>query len=176
MMATSAVEQLARRLDRGERGEDRPEAQQSQGGDGCGCNGSRRLRRPGRRPGGQTLQVAKSDATSDQDHPRNENIPVRIGSGRQRLRGAVEQLRRASLAGNPAPDPERSGRPRAAAVAAAATPSRPSARAHHGPVGRLQRDVDAEGRENSNTPVRIHSKGGDGDVEQSNNSIALSAA
>ena len=127
----------------------------------------------------KTIQIAESDAKSVQEHASNENIPVRIGSKGDN--GSVSQSNNSvalSFAGN------------AAKTTQGVEQSQGGGCGCHGGdlvqavgqgaiTGQLA-DSKAtsiqKGAENSNTPVRIHSEGDDGDVEQSNNSIGLSAA
>jgi hypothetical protein len=126
-----------------------------------------------------TGQKAESDAKSVQEHASNENIPVRIGS--KGNNGSVEQSNN-SVAGSLALN--------VAKTAQGVEQSQGGGCGCHGGdavqavgqkaiTGQLA-DSKAtsiqKGASNSNTPVRIHSKGDDGDVEQSNNSIGLSAA
>ena len=127
----------------------------------------------------KTIQDAESDAKSVQEHASNENIPVRIGSKGDN--GSVSQSNNSvalSFAGN------------AAKTTQGVSQSQGGGCGCHGgdavqAVGQgaiTGQFADSKatsiqkGAENSNTPVRIHSEGDDGDVEQSNNSIALSAA
>jgi hypothetical protein len=123
----------------------------------------------------ETGQKAESEATSVQEKPSNTNIPVRIGSKGDN--GSVSQENNSvalSFAGN------------------AAKTEQAVAQSQGGGSGDLVQAVGQKaitgqfadskatsfqkGAKNSNTPVRIHSEGDDGDVEQSNNSVALSAA
>jgi GTP cyclohydrolase II len=126
----------------------------------------------------KTIQVAESEAKSVQEHASNENIPVRIGSKGDN--GSVEQSNNSaalSFAGN------------AAKTTQAVEQSQDGGCGCHGDLVQAvgQKAITGQfaeseatsiqkGAKNSNTPVRIHSEGDDGDVEQSNNSIALSAA
>ena len=156
--------------------------EQDQGGgepakkDKC-CDGGSGVQAVGQEA--KTIQVAESDAKSVQEHASNENIPVRIGS--EGDNGSVSQSNNSvalSFAGN------------AAKTTQAVEQSQGGGCGCHGgdavqAVGQgaiTGQFADSKatsiqkGAENSNTPVRIHSEGDDGDVEQSNNSIALSAA
>lgn len=152
--------------------------------DGCGCatgkkdhgSGGAGVQAVGQKA--VTLQDAKSEATSKQYSPSNENIGVRIGSPGKN--GSVDQSNNSkalSFAGN------------LASTNQAVTQSQgggcdcPGDRVQA--VGQFaltgqHADSDAtsiqKGAKNLNAPVRIHSYGDDGDVEQSNNSAALSAA
>lgn len=128
----------------------------------------------------KTVQLAESDAKSVQEHASNKNIPVRIGS--EGDNGSVSQENNSaalSFAGN------------AAATAQGVEQTQDGCGCKDGGGDAVQAvgqkaftgqlaDSEAtsiqKGAENSNTPVRIFSKGDDGDVEQSNNSIALSKA
>jgi hypothetical protein len=156
--------------------------EQAQGGgeegkkDKC-CGGGSGVQAVGQEA--KTIQVAESEAKSVQEHARNENIPVRIGSKGDN--GSVSQSNNSvalSFAGN------------AAKTTQAVEQAQGGGCGCHGgdavqAVGQKAitgqfADSDAtsiqKGAKNSNTPVRIHSEGDDGDVEQSNNSVALSAA
>ena len=151
--------------------------------DGCGCPTGKKDHGSGAgvQAVGQkavTLQDAKSEATSKQYSPSNENIGVRIHSPGKN--GSVSQSNNSkalSFAGN------------LASTNQAVTQSQgggcdcPGDRVQA--VGQFaltgqHADSDAtsiqKGAKNLNAPVRIHSYGDDGDVEQSNNSAALSAA
>ena len=153
---------------------------QSQGDD-CGCKkgGGDSVQAVGQKA--KTVQLAESEAKSVQEHASNKNIPVRIGS--EGDNGSVSQENNSaalSFAGN------------AAKTAQGVEQTQDSGcGCKHGGGDAVQAvgqgaftgqfaDSKAtsiqKGAENSNTPVRIFSKGDDGDVEQSNNSIALSEA
>lgn len=156
--------------------------EQQQGGgeaakkDRCGCGGS------GVQAVGQeakTIQLADSEAKSVQEHPSNENIPVRIGS--EGDNGSVSQSNNSaalSFAGNAAKTTQGveqlqgggCGCHGGDAVQAVGQ------KAITGQLAESEATSVQKGASNSNTPVRIFSKGDDGDVDQSNNSLALSAA
>jgi hypothetical protein len=153
--------------------------------DGCGCPTGKKKDHGSGGAGVQavgqkalTLQDAKSEATSKQYSPSNSNIGVRIHSPGKN--GSVDQSNNSkalSFAGN------------LAATNQAVTQSQSDGCGCSGDrvqaVGQFaltgqHADSDAKsiqkGAKNSNTPVRIHSYGDDGNVEQSNKSGALSGA
>ena len=139
----------------------------------------RRLRRPGRRPGGQddpdgrVRRQVGPGAREQREHPGAHRL-----RGRQRLREPVEQLGRPVVRRQRGEDHAgRRASPRAAAAAATATSCRPSVRVPSrasSPTPRRPRSRRAP--RTATRPSAIHSEGDDGDVEQSNNSIGLSAA
>ena len=151
--------------------------------DGCGCptgkkdhgSGGAGVQAVGQKA--VTLQDAKSEATSKQYSPSNENIGVRIHSPGKN--GSVEQSNNSealSFAGNHASTTQDVKQSQAGCDC-------PGDRVQA--VGQLaftgqHADSDAtsiqKGAKNLNAPVRIHSYGDDGKVEQSNNSAALSGA
>jgi hypothetical protein len=152
-------------------------ADQDQGGgkdDKC-CSGS------GVQGVGQkaaTLQHADSDATSEQYYPSNKNISVRIGS--EGDNGDVSQSNTSaakSLAFNKAStdqsaDQDQSGDCRCGGDGVQAV----GQKAITGQKAESEATSIQKGAENINAPVRIFSEGDNGDVEQSNDSLALSAA
>jgi hypothetical protein len=126
----------------------------------------------------ETGQKAESDAKSVQEHASNENIPVRIGS--EGDNGSVSQENNSaalSFAGNAASTTQAVEQVQGGGCGCAS--ELVQAVGQKAETGQ-KADSDAtsiqKGAKNSNTPVRIKSDGDDGDVEQSNNSIALSAA
>jgi GTP cyclohydrolase II len=150
---------------------------QEQGGKGgkC-CHGGSGVQAVGQEA--ETGQLADSKATSIQEHAKNENIPVRIhseGGG-----GSVEQSNDSgalSFAGNAASteqgvEQSQSGRCGCASDLVQAV----GQKAYTGQLAESDAKSIQKGAKNSNTPVRIHSDGDDGDVEQSNSSLALSGA
>ena len=150
--------------------------EQSQG-DGCGCKhgGGSGVQAVGQEA--KTIQVAESEAKSVQEHARNENIPVRIGS--EGGGGSVEQSNNSvagSLAGNAAHTTQGVEQTQGCGCHGGDAVQAVGQGAITGQFADSKATSIQKGAENSNTPVRIHSKGDDGDVEQSNNSIALSAA
>jgi GTP cyclohydrolase II len=156
--------------------------EQQQGGgapakkDKC-CDGGSGVQAVGQEA--KTIQLADSEAKSVQEHASNENIPVRIGSKGDN--GSVSQSNNSaalSFAGNAAKTSQGveqlqgggCGCHGGDAVQAVGQ------KAITGQLAESEATSIQKGAKNSNTPVRIHSEGDDGDVEQSNNSIALSAA
>lgn len=151
--------------------------------DGCGCPTGKKdhgSSGAGVQAVGQkavTLQDAKSEATSKQYSPSNENIGVRIHSPGNN--GSVSQSNNSealSFAGNHASTTQDVKQSQSGCDC-------PGDRVQA--VGQLaftgqHADSDAtsiqKGAKNLNAPVRIHSYGDDGKVEQSNNSAALSGA
>jgi hypothetical protein len=125
-----------------------------------------------------TGQKAESEATSVQEHASNENIPVRIGSKGDN--GSVSQSNNSaalSFAGNAAKTSQ--GVEQSQGGGCGCSSDLVQAVGQKAITGQFA-DSDAtsiqKGAKNSNTPVRIHSEGDDGDVDQSNDSLALSAA
>ncbi|HET8757228.1 MAG TPA: hypothetical protein VFM58_14510 [Solirubrobacteraceae bacterium] len=151
--------------------------EQQQGGDGCGCKGSG----SGVQAAGQkaeTGQEANSEATSHQDHPSNDNIAVRIfspGSG-----GDVNQSNNSaalSAAGNLAETTQGVGQTQAGGCGCGGDHVQAvGQKAITGQLADSSASSTQKGASNSNVPVRIKSMGSDGSVEQSNTSLALSAA
>jgi hypothetical protein len=166
------------------------------GGDKCGCHGSGG---DGVQAVGQdavTLQGAKSNATSEQDHASNDNIPVRIGSPGGN--GSVKQSNNSvALSGavNLAGTSQMVGQTQAGGCGCGGDHVQAvGQKAITGQWADSNATSTQKGASNSNIPVRIDSPnavmkeygpakkeapvpvGGDGDVSQSNNSIALSAA
>jgi GTP cyclohydrolase II len=125
-----------------------------------------------------TGQKADSEAKSVQEHASNENIPVRIGS--EGDNGSVSQSNNSaalSFAGNAAKTQQgvaqsQGGGCHCGGDAVQAV----GQKAFTGQLADSEATSIQKGAKNSNTPVRIKSEGDDGDVEQSNNSLALSAA
>jgi hypothetical protein len=151
--------------------------------DGCGCptgkkdhgSGGAGVQAVGQKA--VTLQDAKSEATSKQFEPSNENIGVRIHSPGKN--GSVEQSNNSkalSFAGNLASTDQTVTQSQSGCDCAG---DRVQAVGQFALTGQ-HADSDAtsiqKGAKNFNAPVRIHSYGDDGTVEQSNNSAALSAA
>jgi hypothetical protein len=126
----------------------------------------------------KTIQKAESDAKSVQEHASNENIPVRIGSKGDN--GSVEQSNNSvalSLAGNAAKTTQGVAQSQGGGCGCHGDLVQAvGQKAITGQLAESEATSIQKGAKNSNTPVRIHSEGDDGDVEQSNNSIALSAA
>jgi hypothetical protein len=123
----------------------------------------------------ETGQKAESEATSIQEKPSNENIPVRIGSKGDN--GSVSQENNSvalSFAGNAAKTEQAVGQ--AQAGGSGDLVQAVGQKAETGQWADSDATSFQKGAKNSNTPVRIKSEGDDGDVEQSNNSVALSAA
>jgi hypothetical protein len=126
----------------------------------------------------KTIQKADSDAKSVQEHASNENIPVRIGSKGDN--GAVSQSNNSaalSFAGNAAKTSQGVGQSQGGGCGCHGDLVQAvGQKAITGQLAESEATSIQKGAKNSNTPVRIHSEGDDGDVEQSNNSLALSAA
>ena len=126
----------------------------------------------------ETGQKAESDAKSVQEKASNSNIPVRIGS--KGNNGSVKQennsaaLSWAGQAGQTHPG----ARPGQSCGCGGASDHLQAGgqKAETGQWADSKATSIQKGAKNSNTPVRIHSKGDDGDVEQSNNSLAKSGA
>jgi GTP cyclohydrolase II len=150
--------------------------EQSQG-DKCGCKhgGGSGVEAVGQEA--KTIQGAESEAKSVQEHARNENIPVRIDS--EGGGGSVEQSNNSvagSLAGNASKTMQGVEQTQAGCGCGGEAVQAVGQGAITGQFADSKATSIQKGAENSNVPVRIHSMGDDGDVEQSNNSIALSAA
>jgi GTP cyclohydrolase II len=150
--------------------------EQSQG-DKCGCKhgGGSGVQAVGQEA--KTIQGAESEAKSVQEHARNENIPVRIDS--EGGGGSVEQSNNSvagSLAGNASKTMQGVEQTQAGCGCGGEAVQAVGQGAITGQFADSKATSIQKGAENSNVPVRIHSMGDDGDVEQSNNSIALSAA
>ena len=126
----------------------------------------------------ETGQIAESEAKSVQEHASNENISVRIGSKGDN--GSVEQSNNSaagSIAGNGASTTQGVEQSQGGGCGCASDLVQAVGQgAVTGQLADSKATSIQKGAENSNTPVRIHSDGGDGDVEQSNNSVGLSAA
>jgi GTP cyclohydrolase II len=126
----------------------------------------------------KTIQKAESEAKSVQEHPSNENISVRIGSKGDN--GSVSQSNNSaalSFAGNAAKTNQAVGQSQGGGCGCHGDLVQAvGQKAITGQFAESEATSIQKGAKNSNTPVRIHSEGDDGDVEQSNNSLALSAA
>jgi hypothetical protein len=151
--------------------------EQSQG-DECGCkkhDGGSGVQAVGQEA--KTIQAAESEAKSVQEHAKNENIPVRIGSDGGG--GSVSQSNNSvagSLAGNASKTTQGVEQTQGGCGCGGDAVQAVGQGAITGQLADSKATSIQKGAENSNTPVRIDSEGDDGDVEQSNNSIALSAA
>jgi hypothetical protein len=125
-----------------------------------------------------TGQKAESEATSVQEHASNENISERIGSKGDN--GSVSQSNKSaalSFAGNAASTEQGVEQSQAGGCGCASDLVQAvGQKAFTGQIAKSDATSIQKGAKNSNTPVRIHSEGDDGDVEQSNDSLALSAA
>jgi GTP cyclohydrolase II len=125
-----------------------------------------------------TGQKAESEATSVQEGASNENIPVRIHSKGDN--GSVSQSNDStalSFAGNAASTEQGVEQSQAGGCGCASDLVQAvGQKAFTGQIAKSDATSIQKGAKNGNTPVRIHSEGDDGDVEQSNNSVALSAA
>jgi hypothetical protein len=153
--------------------------EQSQGGDDCRCKhgGGSGVQAVGQEA--KTIQVAESEAKSVQEHASNENIPVRIGSKGDN--GSVSQSNNSaalSFAGNAAKTTQGVEQTQGGGCGCHGGDAVQAVgqKAITGQLAESEATSIQKGAKNSNTPVRIFSEGDDGDVEQSNNSIALSAA
>jgi len=155
------------------------------GGDKCGCHGSGNgVQAVGQEAG--TLQGAKSDATSEQSHPSNDNTSVRIGSPDSDKpakvdggSGSVNQSNNSgalSLAGNVAGTAQLVGQSQDGCGCGGDKVQAVGQKAITGQWSDANATSKQKGASNSNTPVRIDSPGSDGDVTQSNTSAALAAA
>jgi hypothetical protein len=126
----------------------------------------------------ETWQKADSNAKSVQEHASNENIPVRVGSKGDN--GSVSQENNSaalSFAGNAASTTQAVAQSQAGGCGCASDLVQAvGQKAFTGQKADSDATSVQKGAKNSNTPVRIYSEGDDGDVEQSNNSLALSAA
>jgi hypothetical protein len=150
--------------------------EQSQG-DKCGCKhgGGSGVQAVGQEA--KTIQMAESEAKSVQEHAKNENIPVRIGS--EGGGGSVSQSNNSvagSLAGNASKTTQGVEQTQGGCGCGGDAVQAVGQGAITGQLADSKATSVQKGAENSNTPVRIDSDGYDGDVEQSNNSIGLSAA
>ena len=125
-----------------------------------------------------TGQKADSEAKSVQEHPSNENISVRIGSKGDN--GSVSQENNSaalSFAGNAAKTEQGVAQSQGGGCGCGGDAVQAvGQKAITGQLAHSDATSIQKGAKNSNTPVRIKSEGDDGDVEQSNNSLALSAA
>jgi hypothetical protein len=155
------------------------------GGDKCGCHGSGNgVQAVGQEAG--TLQGAKSNATSEQSHPSNSNISVRIGSPDSDKpakvdggSGSVNQSNNSgalSVAGNHADTTQMVGQSQDGCGCGGDRVQAVGQKAITGQWSDANATSKQKGASNSNTPVRIDSPGSDGDVTQSNKSVALAAA
>jgi hypothetical protein len=150
--------------------------QEQSGGRGKCCSGA------GVQAVGQeakTGQKADADAESVQYKPTNSNISVRIGSKGDN--GSVKQSNTSvakALAGNEA-ETTQSAVQDGSGGGCRCRSDRVQAVGQKALTGQ-KADADAtsiqKGAKNSNVPVRIFSEGDDGDVEQSNTSLAFSGA
>jgi hypothetical protein len=143
-------------------------------GGGCGDHGGPAVQDA--EQSAHSDQSATSSATSQQDHPSNVNIPVRIGSSGND--GSVEQTNSSSAvsaAGNKnttdqTVDQSAGGSGSGSAVQYA------DQKAGNKQDATSDATSHQSGASNANYPVRIHSPGGGGSVTQVNGSAALSAA
>jgi hypothetical protein len=150
-------------------------AKQDQSGGGKCCSGS------GVQAVGQeaeTFQKADADATSEQYHPSNSNISVRIGSKGDN--GSVTQSNSSAakaIAGNAASTVQAAEQSQDGGCKCSG--DRVQAVGQKAITGQ-KADADAtsiqKGAKNTNVPVRIFSDGDDGDVTQSNDSVAFAGA
>jgi hypothetical protein len=155
--------------------------EQQQGGgpaarkDKC-CDGGSGVQAVGQEA--KTGQEASSEAKSVQEHASNENIPVRVGSKGDG--GSVSQSNNSaalSFAGNAAKTTQGVEQSQGGGCGCASELVQAvGQKAITGQLAESEAKSIQKGAENSNAPVRVHSEGDDGDVEQSNNSVGLSAA
>jgi GTP cyclohydrolase II len=151
-------------------------AEQKQAGGGKCCSGN------GVQAVGQeaaTIQKADADARSEQYHPSNSNISVRIGSKGDN--GSVTQSNDSAakaIAGNAASTEQLAGQSQGGGDCRCSG-DKVQAVGQKAITGQ-KADADAtsiqKGAKNSNVPVRIFSEGDDGDVNQSNTSLAFAGA
>jgi hypothetical protein len=143
-------------------------------GGGCGDHGGPAVQDA--EQSAHSDQSATSSATSQQDHPSNVNIPVRIGSSG--YDGSVKQTNSSSAvsaAGN------KNSTDQTVDQSAGGSGSGSAVQYADQKAGNKQ-DATSDatshqsGASNANYPVRIHSPGGGGSVTQVNGSAALSAA
>ena len=143
-------------------------------GGGCGDHGGPSVQDA--KQSASNDQSAESSATSEQDHPKNVNIPVRIGS--EGDDGSVEQTNSSSAvsaAGN------KNTTDQSVAQSAGGSGSGPAVQYADQKAGNTQ-DASSDatshqsGASNANYPVRIGSPGGGGSVTQANDSSAASVA
>jgi hypothetical protein len=149
--------------------------QEQGGGEAAKCCGGAGVQAVGQEA--KTGQKAESDATSVQEHASNENIPVRIGSNGDN--GSVSQSNDSvalSFAGNAASTSQGVEQSQAGCGCGGDHVQAVGQEAFTGQIADSEATSIQKGAKNSNTPVRIHSEGDDGDVEQSNTSLGLSAA
>jgi hypothetical protein len=149
---------------------------QAQGGGGGKCCSGAGVQAVGQKA--ETLQHAKSNATSKQVHPSNTNIPVRIFSPGDN--GDVKQSNSSeavSLAGNLASTSQTVNQSQAGGCGCYGDRVQAvGQKAFTGQKAESNAESFQKGAKNANVPVRIYSPGDDGSVEQSNSSFALSAA
>jgi hypothetical protein len=151
-------------------------AEQDQSGGGKCCSGN------GVQAVGQeaaTIQKADADAKSEQYHPSNSNIAVRIGSKGDN--GSVTQSNESAakaIAGNAASTEQLAAQSQRGRDCRCSG-DKVQAVGQKAITGQ-KADADAtsiqKGAKNTNVPVRIFSAGDDGDVTQSNTSLALAGA
>jgi hypothetical protein len=126
----------------------------------------------------KTGQKAESEAKSVQEYASNENIPVRVGS--EGDGGSVSQSNNSaalSFAGNAAKTDQGAGQSQGGGCGCASELVQAvGQKAVTGQLAESEATSIQKGAENGNAPVRVHSEGDDGDVEQSNTSLGLSAA
>jgi hypothetical protein len=143
-------------------------------GGGCGDHGAPAVQDA--EQSAHSDQSATSSAKSEQDHPSNVNVPVRIGSSGND--GSVKQTNSSSAvsaAGN------KNATDQSVDQSAGGSGSGSAVQYADQKAGNKQ-DATSDatshqsGASNANYPVRIHSPGGGGSVTQVNGSAALSAA
>jgi trimeric autotransporter adhesin len=143
-------------------------------GGGCGDHGGPSVQDA--EQSSSSSQSANSSATSEQDHPSNVNIPVRIGSAGND--GSVKQVNSSSAvsaAGN------KNTTDQSVEQSAGGSGSGSAVQYADQKAGNWQDATSSatshqSGASNANYPVRIHSPGGGGSVTQVNGSFAGSAA
>ena len=151
---------------------------QAQGGGDCKCGhkSGAGVQAVGQKA--ETGQKAESNARSIQEKASNANTPVRIGSKGDN--GSVTQENNSgalSFAGNAAKTDQVALQGQGGGCGCSSDLVQAvGQKAETGQWADSYATSYQKGAKNSNTPVRIHSKGDDGDVEQSNNSLAKSGA
>jgi trimeric autotransporter adhesin len=143
-------------------------------GGGCGDHGAPSVQDA--EQSSSSGQSATSSATSEQDHPSNVNIPVRIGSAGND--GSVTQTNSSSAvsaAGNKNTT-DQSVEQSAGGSGGGSAVQYADQKAGNWQDATSSATSHQSGASNANYPVRIHSPGGGGSVTQTNGSFAGSAA
>ena len=143
-------------------------------GGGCGDHGGPSVQDA--EQSASSDQSARSSASSEQDHPSNVNIPVRIGSSGDD--GRVTQINSSSAvsaAGN-LNTTDQSVEQSAGGSGSGSAVQYADQKAGNNQVASSSATSHQSGASNANYPVRIGSPGGGGSVTQVNGSSAISAA